>query len=233
MEWVVALALGILPGLVWLVFFLREDDHPEPKTMILKVFVAGGVSAIVALLLQALTETFFKQTLVLTLPQLVEENVVPYLAFSLIEEGIKFLLVFLVVRKSVDFDEPVDAMIYMIVAALGFAAAENIGYILQNSDNALNIAYWRFLSATFLHTAASAIVGYFFAVSVIKQKHHFFFIMLGLIIASLLHALFNFLIITAEVFQHTAVSLLGLIIVLFCIVAFLFHRIKKMSFDIR
>ena len=54
--------------------------------------------------------------------------------------------------------------------------------------------------------------------------------MLGLIIASLLHALFNFLIITAEVFQHTAVSLLGLIIVLFCIVAFLFHRIKKMSF---
>ena len=242
------LLLGFAPSLIWLVYYLRQDLHPEPKKMIVRVFISGFFFTFFAFVAEwAFIKTFFQiDVLCSNCLQLAPNfyhsmniSQVDALSFSVIfglsaiEEGSKYLAAKSRIINSLDFDEPVDAMIYMIVAALGFAAAENIGYILQNSDNALNIAYWRFLSATFLHTAASAIVGYFFAVSVIKQKHHFFFIMLGLIIASLLHALFNFLIITAEVFQHTAVSLLGLIIVLFCIVAFLFHRIKKMSFDIR
>lgn len=238
-------ALGLAPSLVWLAYYLRQDLHPEPKKMIVRVFISGFVFTFFAFVAEwAFIKTFFQIDVLcsnclqlapnfyhsMNVSQVAALSFSVIFGLSVIEEGAKYIAAKIKIINSFDFDEPVDAMIYMIIAALGFAAAENIGYILQNADNALNIAYWRFLSATFLHTAASAIVGYFFAISIIKQKHHFFFIALGLTVASLLHALFNFLIMTADVFQHTAISLLGLIIVLFCVVAFLFHRIKKMSF---
>ncbi|OGM90279.1 hypothetical protein A2755_03755 [Candidatus Wolfebacteria bacterium RIFCSPHIGHO2_01_FULL_48_22] len=226
MEWVVALALGILPGLVWLVFFLREDDHPEPKTMILKVFVAGGVSAIVALLLQALTETFFKQTLVLTLPQLVEENVVPYLAFSLIEEGIKFLLVFLVVRKSVDFDEPVDAMVYMITGALGFATVENLFLAYSSGgDDLFSLMLLRFVGATLLHALGSGIIGHYWARG-IKFNLEAKFIVAGVVMATLFHAVFNILVLR---FNNLLVYPISFLVLIGFFVLYDFEELKKLD----
>ena len=38
--------LGILPGLVWILFYLQEDPHPEPKHLILLSFVVGGLMAV-------------------------------------------------------------------------------------------------------------------------------------------------------------------------------------------
>ena len=41
--------LGLLPGFAWLLFYLKEDLHPEPKKMLAKVFLVGALSAIAAL----------------------------------------------------------------------------------------------------------------------------------------------------------------------------------------
>jgi len=40
---------GLLPALLWLWFWLREDLHPEPRRILLLTFTAGMVMAIVAL----------------------------------------------------------------------------------------------------------------------------------------------------------------------------------------
>ena len=43
------LIFGIIPSLVWLTFFMFEDKkHPEPKRMILYVFIAGALSTALA-----------------------------------------------------------------------------------------------------------------------------------------------------------------------------------------
>lgn len=239
--------LGLAPSAIWLIYYLRQDTHPEPKKMIVRVFINGFVFTFFAFVAEwAFIKTFFEiDTLCSNCLNLAQNfyhslnlSQIAILSFSaisglaFIEEFFKYLAAKLRIINSPEFDEPIDAMIYLIAAALGFAAAENIGYVLQNADNALNVTYWRFISATFLHTATSAIVGYFFAMSVIKNKHHFFFITLGLIVATLLHALFNLLIITADMFQYTLISILGLIIMLFIMVGYLFHRIKKLSFTL-
>ena len=39
--------LGFIPPILWLIFWIREDPHPEPKKEILTVFFAG--IAVVAL----------------------------------------------------------------------------------------------------------------------------------------------------------------------------------------
>ncbi len=48
-----ALVGGVLPALLWLRFWIREDgDHPEPKAMITLSFLAGMVAVGIAYPLQ-------------------------------------------------------------------------------------------------------------------------------------------------------------------------------------
>jgi RsiW-degrading membrane proteinase PrsW (M82 family) len=70
-----ALLLGLLPGLVWLVFFLREDEHPEPKKMIAGAFIAGGIAAFLSLGLEVSLSGLLEK-LVITLPKIFEQNIV-------------------------------------------------------------------------------------------------------------------------------------------------------------
>ena len=44
------LFLMFLPPLVWLMFYLREDRHPEPKLLLLLAFIGGMVSVVLAII---------------------------------------------------------------------------------------------------------------------------------------------------------------------------------------
>lgn len=240
------ITLGVAPSALWLWYYLKKDANPEPKHMVLKVFVFGFLSTFIAFGAEwVLIKTMLG--LKVACPQC--ESVVPQLlgaagsgpvifalsfivlaALAFVEEWVKFAAARLEIIRSRYFDEPVDAMIYCVIAALGFAAAENIGYILQNADYAIGIAYFRFLSATFLHTLASAILGYFFALSLIHEKNRIMLVVSGLSIATLLHTLFNFLIITSEQRDHTMVLIILLMVCSYFFVLHLFERAKKLSF---
>ncbi len=194
--------------------------------MIGKTFLAGGVSAIVALLLQASTESFFKEVLFLNLPQLVEENVVPYLAFALIEEGVKFLLVYLVVRRSINFDEPVDAMVYMITGALGFATVENLFLVYSSGgDDLFTLMLLRFVGATLLHALGSGIIGHYWARG-IKFKMEAKFVVAGIVMATLFHAVFNILVLQ---FNNLLVYPISFLVLIGFFVLYDFEELKKLD----
>ena len=45
-----ALLGGILPALVWLAFWLREDyKHPEPRGLVFRTFIFGMIAVIIVL----------------------------------------------------------------------------------------------------------------------------------------------------------------------------------------
>lgn len=181
-----AILLGVLPSLIWLIFFLKEDVYPEPKGMLAKVFIWGSIAAFMALIFQY----FFQD--ILGFFKISEYTFTSFFVLAAIEEVLKFAVVYAAINKSKYFDEPIDAMIYMITAALGFAALENIFLALGNlSENGLissgifTILTMRFIGATLLHALSSGIVGYYW----IKAK-----IFKGIVIATFLHAVFNYLI---------------------------------------
>jgi len=113
----------------------------------------------------------------------------------------KFTAAHFAINRNPEFNEPVDAMIYMIVAALGFATLENIGAISGISPSAtlvpavLETISLRFVGATLLHTLTSGIVGYYWALGIVRGKvvRH---LALGLAVAAILHTTFNYLILT-------------------------------------
>ena len=189
-----AIALAtVLPAIIWLVFFAREDVHPEPKRIIAFTFGIGVLSALPTLLVQII----FKDT--------IGENagiIFIFLGLATIEEVFKFLAAWYAVSGSRYFDEPIDAMIYMIAAASGFATIENILIALGSIESLTlpalyetgNVLLLRFIGATLLHILASGIVGYYWAKSIAARHDHRGLLVYGIIMATLVHTVFNYLI---------------------------------------
>lgn len=191
------LFIGLIPSFVWLLFYLQEDSrYPEPRRLIFFVFCTGALFTFVTLFFQLRLNDVFEGA-----------GIGGYSLFSLfwlaaIEEILKFAAVYLAVFKNPYFDEPLDAMVYTIVAALGFAAVENVGAItdqFKQSEllgDAVQIAIFRFVGATLLHTVSSGFVGYYWALGLLEGRP-MHFVMKGLGIAILLHLVFNYLILKA------------------------------------
>lgn len=195
MNYSLYIFLGLIPSVLWLLFYLRKDKNPEPVGMILKVFFWGILAALPAVMIEMGILDFmgnWKES------SLLSSLIKIFLGVAFIEEFLKYLVVRDKALKNKEFDEPVDAIIYMIIAALGFAAAENILIFLSLGPNfifadALSLGLFRFLGATFLHALCSGTFGYFLAVSIIKKRNRIF--LGGLAVVSLLHGLYNFSII--------------------------------------
>ncbi len=181
---------GILPALLWLWYWLKEDKaRPEPKGLILLSFVAGMVTV----------------PLVIPLEQIAIEyssGLIMVILWAAIEELMKYGAAFFVVLRRKAVDEPIDAIIYMITIALGFAALENTLFLLNPSlslENVFITGNLRFVGATLLHTLASASVGVAMALSFYKKKAiKKSYVIVGIILSIILHSLFNFFIINTD-----------------------------------
>ncbi len=204
MDYLFYILLGILPSIIWLLFYLRADVHPESNGMILKIFFYGMVIAIPAAIIEILVEfslvefkNIFKLDLLIPLIVVFDWFVV--VAFT--EEILKYLVVKWKVLRNSELDEPIDVMLYMIIAGLGFAALENIFLFLTNYPYLLQtvgLAVFRFISATFLHALSSALLGYFLALSFLNIKKRKRFLFSGILLAVFLHGAYNFSIIESK-----------------------------------
>lgn len=186
-----ALALGIVPALFWLWFWLREDKaHPEPHALIALSFIAGMAVVPLALPLQKLAVLSYS-------------GVFLTIVWVTIEEALKYAAALSVVLWNKAVDEPIDFVVYMIAVALGFSALENALFIFNPlADGAyidsLLTGNFRFLGATLLHVLASGTVGIFLAFAFYKRSGmKLLYGSCGLFLAIVLHALFNFFIMEA------------------------------------
>lgn len=213
------LVLAVLPSLVWLFFYLKEDLHPEPRYWLFTIFVMGIALAPLVIFLEMAGNLWGNSALI-------------FLIAPLVEETAKYGVVHLALNKNPVLDEPVDGMIYVIVAALGFAAIENVfaifSFIPVGSSGYLgttfNFISMRFISAVALHGLASGIAGYYFAKFYFIAKTPIL-IFKGLFLATILHGIYNFLIIKNE--ETFPLILTGIILgAAAVLVIYLFNRLK-------
>ncbi len=188
----IAFLAGLIPALFWLWFWLREDKcRPEPKILIATAFIAGMLIVPLVLPLQQFAMQRF-----------VGDNLI--FVWVIIEEVLKYSAALIVILWNKAVDEPIDTIIYMITIALGFSALENALFIfnpLVQGDyvNSFLTGNFRFLGATLLHVLASGTVGIAMALSFYKRDSvKILSATLGLFLAIILHALFNFFIMEAS-----------------------------------
>lgn len=225
--------MGLLPSLVWLVFFIKKDIHPEPKYLVTRTFLMGIILAPLAVGLQwifvGLGTKFSPGIFSFQSPHF-------FLWAAFVEEMTKFLAVKFIVLNNPEFDEPVDAMIYMITASLGFAAIENILILFKAIPDGLQgtLQLWalRSVGATLLHALAGAMVGYFLSLSWFYNEHRQKLVAIGVILAGIFHFVFNVLIFSFQEDFHGVVFSLFLLAIFAGLVQILFAKVKdRMAAD--
>ena len=203
---------GLAPSIIWLLYFLKKDVHPESSRMIILVFLLGMAVVPLAAILECIPiglggegkfQCFLPDSFKVLFPSLWGVILYAFLGIALIEEAAKYLVVRLKVLRDPELDEPLDVMLYMIIAALGFAAIENIlilfspGKPLLIQEASFIIAF-RFIGATFLHALCSGVIGYFMARSFFAPKFKAALLSIGFAMAIVLHGLFNLSIMKIE-----------------------------------
>ncbi len=213
---------GFIPAVLWLIFWQLEDHcDPEPKKLILLSFFAGMVAVPLVLPFQLAA-------------QQVTDGAFMLLLWATAEEVLKFAVAWVVVLRNRAVDEPIDTIIYMLTVALGFAALENTLFLLNplgdgNVFGSLLAGNLRFIGATLLHTLASATIGIALALSFYRSAHiRRMYLFGGVILAILLHTLFNFFILNSSgnAFSVFLFVWIGVVIVLL-----FFERLKRPAKD--
>ncbi len=156
------------------------------------------------------------------------------LGIAFVEEFLKYLVVRRKILRNAAFDEPVDALIYMIITALGFAALENILILTAFREvfpfyNTIITSVVRFVGATFLHALASGTLGFFLALSLYYSQKRTKLIITGLGLATILHAVYNLFIIKAGDNIYWALIPLAVIAFLAVFISYGFKKVKKLK----
>jgi RsiW-degrading membrane proteinase PrsW (M82 family) len=196
--------------------------------MVIKIFIYGmAVTLPVALIECGFIELLKK----IDLSPTVMLAIYFLLGVALVEEVAKYLIIKIRILRDPEFDEPIDAMIYMIIAGLGFAALENILvlFVLKQPDlieKTILTLTGRFIGATFLHALCSANIGFFLALSLIKKKRNLLYLAVGLFVSIILHGVYN-LAITIEGWSKTII-VITMLSGLFLLVWYEFKKVNKL-----
>jgi protease PrsW len=240
-TFIYAFFAGLFPALFWLWFWLHEDKKsPEPRSILALTFTTGMAMIFLAMPLEWFFQTLYGN------PETTPFSLI--IIWVIIEELLKFLAVLIAALHTKAYDEPIDAIVYMMCAALGFAALENTLFILKTLNDTSNLvasaggtgiltsvflANLRFIGANLLHIVASSTIGIALALSFYKTKmKKVIWAIGGIFTAIVLHALFNLFIIYNDG-SNNSIFLIFLTIWLIMIGFILvFEKIKKMRMPI-
>ena len=234
------LLLALAPAAILLHYVWKKDKSKEPTKLLVKLILLGALACIPAgfieLFLDNLIKEFFKTG---TYPYYF---VSAFIGVALIEEGFKFVSMYQYTHKNKEFDGLFDGMIYAIFVSLGFAAFENVFYVM---DSGVSTALARAVMAVPGHMFFAVFMGYnysmwhtyklcdesekYFAnLNMIKirppkykYKHYLF---LSLLLPTLVHGFYDFCLFTEN--ETLALVLLATMVVLYISC---FARIKKLS----
>lgn len=160
LELLELLGLALAPVIFILTYvYLRDEYEREPLKYLLITFFLGIMTAFPVMwlspYLQDLTGVHTGATGVLDL------IVYAFVVVAFLEEGMKYLVLRWYNYPHQEFDEPYDGIMYGVAVSLGFAAIENVFYVLNAGDGAIEVGLMRMFTAVPAHATFGVMMGYF------------------------------------------------------------------------
>ena len=192
------LLFTIVPPILILLFFVLTDRFKEPKITIITVFFLGFLICLPAGILNQLSHDFFFNG-----SDYSENLTRSFLGPAWAEELLKFSILYLIILKRDEFNEPMDGLVYGVVVSLGFATYENYTYVYEwastvaKEENydflkfSYHVAKARSYSAIPMHGLNGAVMGYYFGLYAFSGNKNY--LALSLILPYLFHGFYNFL----------------------------------------
>lgn len=177
--------------ILWYVYRLDKVER-EPLGFVLKVLAMGAVFSIPCAGVERFMESF--------LSQLYDTSTVKYafientVGVALIEEFSKWLVLMIFVWKNQNFDFRYDGVVYAVTSSLGFAALENVLYVINFGTS---VSIGRAIFAIPGHATFGVFMGFFMsrakAASDRKSGGVFLLKLLALIFPMFIHGTYDFL----------------------------------------
>ena len=180
------LIAGLIPAVLWLFFWTRENsEFPKQTGILFKAFLCGAIAVMAVLPVQEFMLNISSNPAVLNVLWAASEEILKYSAFAV------------AILSTRTINRPVDYAVYMMVCALGFAGLENALYFL-GSLQAGNVAglllsgSLRFLGTTLLHALTSSCVGIGIGFAFFESKRRkVLYGLIGLAVGITIHSIFN------------------------------------------
>jgi len=211
------LLITILPSIVLVLYFIKSDKFKEPNRIIIITFLFGILITIPAGYLNSLIDKNFA-----TGERFNDALLSGFFGGGPVEELLKFSILYFYILKEKAFNEPMDGLVYGILASLGFATLENLQYVFYFDSEfwtAQEIAIFRSYSAIPLHGLCGAIMGFYFGQYAFSANKKY--LGLAIIVPIIFHGSYNFM---CDYNWYYAVS----IVAVGFIFAILLHRNLKL-----
>lgn len=227
----VLLFAALIPPIILLIYvYAKDKTEKEPISLLCLLLFGGVLSGFASIFLEVLFEKIAMPVfggspdLYLVLQC--------FFGIALVEEGTKTLFLYLFGWKNKNFDYFYDGLLYAIYVSLGFAAFENVFYVM---DGGMSTALMRAIMSIPGHMAFSVPTGLFFSRAKVHslwgtptgvRKCRF----AGIFWATLLHGLYDLCCFTDV--SWSWLILIALVIVLYIMSFRLIHIMSKGDFPL-
>ncbi|MBO7572390.1 MAG: PrsW family intramembrane metalloprotease [Bacteroidales bacterium] len=216
-------AVAVIPAVVLIVYIMIRDKYErEPIGKILLAFFVGMLAIPLDLLLISIFNLDY-------LPYMFDSEVAVQIATAFFsaaipEEFSKFVILFLLIWRSKNFNERMDGIVYAVCVSMGFATVENVLYVFEDPS----CAWGRALFAVPGHFLFAVLMGFFLSLAKFSVKHKFRNWTMTLLAPILAHGIYDAILMVSDVASEGWASLLTIV---FYVFIFLLWRIglKRIS----
>ena len=155
---------ALLPIAVLLFYIWRKDkDKPEPTGQLIKAFFFGVLSIFVSFCISGpLGWMGFYPGEASTIVGALSNA---FFGAAIPEEIAKLVMLWLLLRKNKYFDEKMEGIVYAVFVSLGFAALENLMYLLNNYEDFVAVGIVRALFSVPGHFCFGVLMGYYYSLA--------------------------------------------------------------------
>src|SRR5580700_3701132 len=152
---------AVAPALLILWLVIAAGERPGPPVKVWTAFLLGAASIS---LLRFARAPFMS---ILTTPEnpWVGQALHSVFGVALPEEAVKILVIVAVSARRRPFADPMDTVVYGAAAGLGFAAYENLAYLVQHAEMWRSLAVLRSVLTVPFHGALGVIAGAYLALA--------------------------------------------------------------------
>ena len=200
----ILLFISVIPVILLGIYIYKKDSVKEPKSLLLGLFSSGFLAAFLVLIINVLTALVIPDFYLsdnYSKFSFLELFFLIFIEIALVEEFAKWLMIRFIGYNHKDFDQFYDIIVYSTFVALGFAAIENVFYVIQGG---VALGIYRAIFSVPGHVAFGVFMGYYLGIAKqqeVKNKVKYRVSMLkSVLVPALFHSLYNYLLMLENIF---------------------------------
>ena len=178
---------AIAPVFIIIIYIYVKDKYEkEPKRLLIYNFLFGAIVSIIVT-----TILYYVFDYILPLKDehsILQQFIKAFFVVGLTEEFSKYIIVRYYAQPKPDYNEPFDGIVYAVMVSMGFAATENIFYVL---DGGYQTALVRAFTAVPAHATFGILMGYYMGKAKFSNNKTILNLV-GLLLAILFHGSYDF-----------------------------------------